>query len=68
MEYEDEKQDCIKYPKQFIIIEKNAFINLILNNFHLDLKDKLNNNIYKILLGEYYLYVEDNKKKHIFYM
>ena len=68
VEYEDKSQDSIKYPNEFIIIEKKAFINILLNNFHLDLKDMLNNNIYKMILGEHYLFVEDNKNKNTFFI
>ena len=70
VEYEDKKdkkENDIIYPKEFIIIEVKSFLNLLLNNFKLGLKDELENNIYKMILGEQFLYVQDNKNRNTYF-
>ena len=68
VEFEDNKKiNNIKYPKEFIIIEVNNF-ELLIEDLNICFNNNIKNNIYKMLLGENYLFVEDNKNKNLYYI
>ena len=56
LELENEKTLKVKYPKEFILIEKES-----LNNFDFNFKFDINNNSYKILFGEKHIFVKDKE-------
>ena len=64
LEFETEKELKIKYPKDFILIEKERFnkLNININNYD------INKNLYKILFGEGYIFVKNNENNKIIYV
>ena len=62
LELENERSLQLRYPKEFILIEKES-----LNKFNFNFTFNINNNAYKILFGEKHLFIKDKENsKNIF--
>ena len=62
LELESEKPLKVKYPKEFILIEKES-----LNKFNFNFNFDINNNVYLILFGEKHIFIKDKEdRKNIF--
>ena len=67
-EFENDPESGIKYPKDFILIKEND-LNDLFKDFNLTIKD-INNNLYKVQIGENYLFMKDNSniENNIYYI
>ena len=67
-EFENDPESGIKYPKDFILIKEND-LNDLFKDFNLKIKD-INNNLYKVQIGENYLFMKDNSniENNIYYI
>jgi len=64
LELESEKSLKIKYPKEFILIEKESLNKF---NFNFNINFDINSNAYQILFGEKHIFIKDKEdSKNIF--
>ena len=65
-EFEINEKSEIKYPKDFILISEKE-LNTILESFHININN-INNYLYKVLVGENYLFIKSNLNNNVYYI
>ena len=65
-EYDINKKSGFHYPKDFIIINENE-LDQMLNNFNIKINN-IKNYLYKVLLGENYLFIKSNTNNNTYYV
>ena len=65
-EYDINKKSGLHYPKDFIIINENE-LDQMLNNFNIKINN-IKNYLYKVLLGENYLFIKSNTNNNTYYV
>ena len=65
-EYDNNKKSGLHYPKDFIIINENE-LNQMLGVFNIKINN-IKNYLYKVLLGENYLFIKSNTNNHTYYV
>ena len=65
-EYDINKKSGLQYPKDFIIINENE-LDQMLNNFNIKINN-IKNYLYKVLLGENYLFIKSNINNNTYYV
>ena len=65
-EYDINKKSGLHYPKDFIIISENE-LDQMLNIFNIKINN-IKNYLYKVLLGENYLFIKSNTNNNTYYV
>ena len=65
-EYDINKKSGLHYPKDFIIISENE-LDQMLNIFNIKINN-IKNYLYKVLLGENYLFIKSNTNSNTYYV